>query len=276
MASESNSKSVRVAGATIEGHVDLHVPLALKDGVSHLRIEMRETLSRRIRIYQKFGQVVFTRRENVFSLTQSLWTSGSAKILSDVLSCPFRFTLPENPSSSCCYSKYPPPETPIRYTLEVVGHRPGIFRADRRIRRVLLVTPAASQSQIFAKEDVPSCTPMHIFPSTEIYPTFSEFSTSAGEITCLDGEVSPASAPPSYLDATTTSQIVSGQNHMTDTRTDTLGPAKRRVAAFLGTLFKVKLSGRPMDILWWILLGILSILVGVLSGALAIVWSRVH
>jgi hypothetical protein len=117
---------------------------------------------------------------------------------------------------------------------------------------------------------------MHIFPSTEIYPTFSEFSTSAGEITCLDGEVSPASAPPSYLDATTTSQIVSGQNHMADTRTDTLGPAKRRVAAFLGTLFKVKLSGRPMDILWWILLGILSILVGVLSGALAVVWSHVH
>lgn len=32
---------VRVAGETIEGRVDLNLPLARKDGIEHLRIEMR-------------------------------------------------------------------------------------------------------------------------------------------------------------------------------------------------------------------------------------------
>jgi hypothetical protein len=42
----------------------------------------------------------------------------------------------------------------ISYSLEVVGDRPGIFRTNRRIRRVFSVVPAASQNQLLYKESL--------------------------------------------------------------------------------------------------------------------------
>ncbi|KAJ7933947.1 hypothetical protein B0H13DRAFT_1952701 [Mycena leptocephala] len=53
------------------------------------------------------------------------------------------------------------------------------------------------------------------------------------------------------------------------TDTDMAKPTERRVANLLNTPLEVKLSSTPMDILWWILLGMLSV-------ALAVVWSRVR
>ncbi|KAJ7678728.1 hypothetical protein B0H17DRAFT_1078185 [Mycena rosella] len=50
---------------------------------------------------------------------------------------------------------------------------------------------------------------------------------------------------------------------------DTPQPAKTRITDILSTPLEVKLSSTPMELLWWILLGILSILVAVLGGALA-------
>ncbi|KAJ7466967.1 hypothetical protein FB451DRAFT_1483903 [Mycena latifolia] len=52
--------------------------------------------------------------------------------------------------------------------------------------------------------------------------------------------------------------------------------AKKGVADLLSTPFEVKLSSTPMDLLWWILLGVLSLLVAVVGVALAVLWIRVH
>ncbi|KAJ7466962.1 hypothetical protein FB451DRAFT_402717 [Mycena latifolia] len=51
--------------------------------------------------------------------------------------------------------------------------------------------------------------------------------------------------------------------------------AKTRVADILNTPLKVELSSTPMDLLWWFLLGILSVVIAILGVALAVVWSSV-
>ncbi|KAF8146959.1 hypothetical protein K438DRAFT_1868348 [Mycena galopus ATCC 62051] len=145
---------VRVAGEAIEGRVDLHVPLAHKDGIEQLQIEMRGVIKTRIR--QSTGQAVIVHKQTVplFSSSQTLWTSNSEQISSDVVSCPFRFTLPENLPPSFCYTKLSHPDATIRYSLEVVADRPGILKRNSHIRRVFLVMPAASESQVLARESL--------------------------------------------------------------------------------------------------------------------------
>ncbi|KAJ6451707.1 hypothetical protein C8R47DRAFT_1229712 [Mycena vitilis] len=116
---------VRVAGETIKSRVDLNVPLALKDGIEHLRIEMRGVI--KTQIYQQYGQTGVMHKQTVplFTENQDLWT-GSASA-QDVLSFPFRFTLPDNLPPSFCCGKYSPPDATIRYSLEAIGERAGKF-----------------------------------------------------------------------------------------------------------------------------------------------------
>ncbi|KAJ7466950.1 hypothetical protein FB451DRAFT_1483872 [Mycena latifolia] len=52
--------------------------------------------------------------------------------------------------------------------------------------------------------------------------------------------------------------------------------AKKGVADLLSTPFEVKLSSTPMVLLWWILLGVLSVVIAVLGVALAVVWIHVE
>ncbi|KAJ7810750.1 hypothetical protein B0H14DRAFT_2607035 [Mycena olivaceomarginata] len=68
---------------------------------------------------------------------------------SDVVSLPFRFTLPEDLPPSFAFGSY---SATVRYSLEVVGERPGVFHRNRRVRRVLVVMPAATESQLIARE----------------------------------------------------------------------------------------------------------------------------
>ncbi|KAF8132166.1 hypothetical protein K438DRAFT_1998626 [Mycena galopus ATCC 62051] len=163
MASDSSSTQpialhfqnlVRVAGETIEGRVDLNERLARKDGIEQLRITM-EGVSK-TRIARQFGRVVVVHKQTVhlFSsseMAQTLWNSKSEKTGLDVVSCPFRFTLPENLPSSFFYETG---AAAIRYSLEVVADRPGLLHRNRRIRRVFPVMPAASESQLLARESL--------------------------------------------------------------------------------------------------------------------------
>ncbi|KAJ7640825.1 hypothetical protein DFH06DRAFT_1334543 [Mycena polygramma] len=93
--------------------------------------------------------------------------------------------------------------------------------------------------------------------------------------------ISPAvdSSCPTYLDDTgpgiysaTILQVTSGPEGLDSvpaTTTKTVTAARHWVASLLDTPIEVKLSGTPMNILWWMLLGLLSSLVGTLSLALA-------
>ncbi|KAJ7223745.1 hypothetical protein B0H12DRAFT_1150561 [Mycena haematopus] len=145
---------VRVAGEIIEGRVDFHVPLMQKDGIEHLRIELLGVI--KTGIFRQYGQVTILHKQTVplCSSSQSLWTSKSTQSDSDVVSCPFQFTLPEDLPPSFCYGKHSPPDATIRYSLDVVGERPGVFHRKRRIRRVFLVLPAASEGQLLVREQL--------------------------------------------------------------------------------------------------------------------------
>ncbi|KAJ6451701.1 hypothetical protein C8R47DRAFT_299037 [Mycena vitilis] len=141
---------VRVAGETIEGRVDLNVPLALKDGIEHLRIEMRGVI--KTQIYRQYGQTGVMHKQTVplFTENQDLWT-GSASA-QNVLSFPFRFTLPGSLPPSFCCGKYSPPDATIRYSLEAIGERAGKFHRNRRVRKIFPVMPVASEQELLIKE----------------------------------------------------------------------------------------------------------------------------
>ncbi|KAJ7300754.1 hypothetical protein DFH08DRAFT_907930 [Mycena albidolilacea] len=143
---------VRVAGETIEGCVDLHVPLLRKDGIENLRIEMQGVI--KTQILRTYGQVTVMHKQVVPlfpAQSQSLWTSESPHSDSDIVSFPFRFTLPEDLPPSFAFGSY---SAVVRYSLEVVGERPGVFHRNRRVRRVLVVMPAASEDQVLARESL--------------------------------------------------------------------------------------------------------------------------
>ncbi|KAJ7754566.1 hypothetical protein B0H16DRAFT_1542796 [Mycena metata] len=140
---------VRVAGETIEGHVDFNVPLARKDGIENLRFEVRGVI--RTQIYRQYGDAGIVHKETVplFSSVDSLWTPESPDTGSDVVSLPFRFKLPDDLPPS--FYRW---DGTVRYSLEAVCERPGKFHPNRRARQIFSVTPAASKNQLLAKESL--------------------------------------------------------------------------------------------------------------------------
>jgi hypothetical protein len=156
---------------------------------------------------------------------------------------------------------------------EIVGNSDDeycdVSRAAADVEEVVL--PGEAPTGVFQDVTLPN-------PPVFSDPEPSEVSVSAGVFTRVDSEVSLAASPPTYLNATSTSatsQLTSGEEKVdpaTDTETHKTG--KRRVSDLLNTPLEVKLSTTPMNILWWVLVGILSILVGILSVALAVVLSR--
>ncbi|KAJ7099456.1 hypothetical protein B0H15DRAFT_547524 [Mycena belliarum] len=144
---------VRIAGEILEGTVDLNVAAAQDDHIEQLRIKFRGAIATKITV--NHGQNNSVHRETV-PLVHSdltLWTQGAAfpKAGSHVLSCPFRFQLPDNLPPSF-HGSLPSRSGIISYSLEVVGDRPGLFRSNRRIRRIISVLPAASQTQLVVTE----------------------------------------------------------------------------------------------------------------------------
>ncbi|KAJ7772019.1 hypothetical protein DFH07DRAFT_803422 [Mycena maculata] len=145
---------VRVAGETLCGRVDLHVALAQEDHIEQLRVKLRGSITTKITTQN--GQTTYTHVQTIplVHWSQILWKQGTAfpEPGSHVLSCPFQFQLPANlPPSFYCASNS---RGAISYSLEVVGDRPGLFRLNRRLRRLISVVPAASQGQLLAKESL--------------------------------------------------------------------------------------------------------------------------
>ncbi|KAJ7099487.1 hypothetical protein B0H15DRAFT_548865 [Mycena belliarum] len=145
--------SVRVAGDYVAGRVELNLARAQDEGVESLRVNLQGCMV--TTIIEGNSDGADARHEQTVELIKSsktLWDRGTAfpDPGSHVLDLPFQFKLPENlpPSFHICGCHH---EAVIRYGIEVVGHRPGRLRKDRRIEKSLTVLPAASPAQVLAK-----------------------------------------------------------------------------------------------------------------------------
>ncbi|KAJ7017581.1 hypothetical protein C8F04DRAFT_1333056, partial [Mycena alexandri] len=142
----------RVAGETIQGHVELNVALAQGDSLEQLRIKFKGTIHS---IVAQTGKAAIAYHSTImlFHTKLPLWSRGAAfpEPGTDTLVFPFEFTLPKKlpPAFHCSATSR---SATIGYSLEVVGERAGFYRTSRRIRRLISVVPAASQSQLLAKE----------------------------------------------------------------------------------------------------------------------------
>ncbi|KAF8169017.1 hypothetical protein K438DRAFT_1685204 [Mycena galopus ATCC 62051] len=145
----------RVAGETITGSVDLNVALAQEDNLEHLRIEFKGSIH--CKIVTQRGEASIPHRETIILCNEKipLWTRGTAfpEPGSHILPFPFQFLLPENlPASFHCRAHHR--MDTVSYAIEVVGERAGFYRPNRRIRRLISVVPAASQSQLLVQESL--------------------------------------------------------------------------------------------------------------------------
>ncbi|KAF7344477.1 Arrestin-N domain-containing protein [Mycena sanguinolenta] len=139
----------RVAGEIIAGTVDLNVALAQQERIEEVRIKFRGAITTRITTQNGQNSTTYGETIPLLHSNKVLWTPGSAFPPPDshIVSLAFQFQLPANlPPSFHCAARGR--GGAISYSLEVVGDRPGIFRTNRRIRRVFSVVPAASQNQL--------------------------------------------------------------------------------------------------------------------------------
>ncbi|KAJ7032771.1 hypothetical protein C8F04DRAFT_1040146 [Mycena alexandri] len=139
---------VRVAGETLQGHVEINVPMALNDKVENVRIKVRGSIETRITEteHRPGGENEThykTQTVQVLSADQQIWDHFSSPQGAQILTCPFQIQLPPNLPPSFHYSHHKG-KVVISYALEVVGARHGIFHANRRIAKVFSVIPAAS------------------------------------------------------------------------------------------------------------------------------------
>ncbi|KAJ7756803.1 hypothetical protein DFH07DRAFT_885143 [Mycena maculata] len=145
---------IRIAGEVLQGHIELNVPLALQDGIEHVRVKLRGSIYVEIteRTQTNNHQRTTTthrRRIEVLRADTSLWTRTGTGPPTGVLKLPFQFHLPVDipPSFHCSAVSQ---KGIISYAIEVVADRPGIFKTNRRIASVFsLVPPAAPQDLLF-------------------------------------------------------------------------------------------------------------------------------
>jgi hypothetical protein len=85
----------------------------------------------------------------------TLWTIGSAfpEPGSHILCLPFGFQLPEDLPSSFYHSALGR-RAQISYSIEVIGHRPGIFTRSRRIGQLFPLVSAAMPNEIIARTNL--------------------------------------------------------------------------------------------------------------------------
>ncbi|KAJ7072712.1 hypothetical protein C8F01DRAFT_258612 [Mycena amicta] len=148
---------VRVAGETLQGHIDLDLNAAYADKIEKVRIKLRGSIVTRIteRVHEAGKEAESTTHYQtqtieLVRLDQLLWDqTNSAQGLPQVIQCPFQLPLPPNLAPSFHYSHNNRAVT-ISYSIEVVGSRHGLFHANRRIRKIFSVVPAASPWELNA------------------------------------------------------------------------------------------------------------------------------
>ncbi|KAF7296023.1 Arrestin-N domain-containing protein [Mycena kentingensis (nom. inval.)] len=145
----------RIAGETLTGRVDIDFQQVQQDNLEEVRIKFVGVVNTKISI--KRGNTTTDYRSSIqlFHVKFPLWTQGTVypDAGQHTLSIPFQWTLPVNlPPSFHCEAYHR--NGTVAYSLEVVGQRAGMFRFNRRIRRVLQIVPAALPHQLAIKESL--------------------------------------------------------------------------------------------------------------------------
>ncbi|KAJ7503092.1 hypothetical protein B0H11DRAFT_1987778 [Mycena galericulata] len=148
------SDYVRVAGEMMQGQVDVNVPKALEDKIENVRIKLRGSVVTKItETEHRAGGESETHYQNqtveLIRADQSIWDQFSSPQGVQVVSCPFQLQLPPNLPPSFHHSQVNR-KVAISYSLEVIGSRHGLFHANRRIRRIFSVVPAATALELNA------------------------------------------------------------------------------------------------------------------------------
>ncbi|KAJ7125251.1 hypothetical protein C8R44DRAFT_782703 [Mycena epipterygia] len=148
---------VRVAGETLQGHVDVDIPKALEDKIENVRIKLRGSIVTQLTEAEHHAGVEGTDKETHYQrqtvellrVDQTIWEQFNIPQGAQVLACPFQLQLPETLPPSFHHAHFNR-KVAISYSLEVVGTRHGLFHGNRRIRKIFSVVPAASGPELDA------------------------------------------------------------------------------------------------------------------------------
>ncbi|KAJ7771990.1 hypothetical protein DFH07DRAFT_803338 [Mycena maculata] len=145
---------VRVAGELLQGQVDVNVPMALADKMESVKIKLRGSIVTKITETEHHagGENETHYQHQTVELVradETLWDQFNTPQGVQVLSCPFRLQLPPNLPPSFHHSQFNR-KVAITYSLEVVGVRHGLLHANRRVRKIFSVVPAASAWELNA------------------------------------------------------------------------------------------------------------------------------
>ncbi|KAJ6491707.1 hypothetical protein C8R47DRAFT_1214504 [Mycena vitilis] len=148
---------VRVAGEVLQGHVELNVPLAMEDKVEKVSIKLRGSIVTKLtETKREFGPEgaeskthYKTQTVQLLRMDTEIWNHFNSPQGVDVLVCPFQIQLPQNLPPSFHFSHHAR-TVAISYSIEVVGSRHGIFHANRRVRKIFSIVPAATPWELNA------------------------------------------------------------------------------------------------------------------------------
>ncbi|KAK7057677.1 arrestin-N domain-containing protein [Favolaschia claudopus] len=148
---------VRVAGETLQGQVDVNISTAVEDKIENVRVKLRGSIVTKVtetkREYGSEGPKsethYKTERIQVLHIDQQIWDHFNSQPGSETITCPFSIQLPPNLPPSFHYSHHNR-SVVVSYSLEVVGSRHGVFHANRRVRRIFSVIPAANPFELNA------------------------------------------------------------------------------------------------------------------------------
>ncbi|KAJ6497516.1 hypothetical protein C8R45DRAFT_129444 [Mycena sanguinolenta] len=148
---------VRVAGETVQGYVDINVPMAKQDKVENVRVKLRGAIVTKLTETKREAGPEGPKNEthyktetvNLLRIDQQIWDQFSPQQGADTISCPFSIQLPWTLPPSFHYA-HSTRTVVISYSIEVVGSRHGLFHANRRVRKIFSVVPAATGPELNA------------------------------------------------------------------------------------------------------------------------------
>ncbi|KAF7362367.1 Arrestin-N domain-containing protein [Mycena venus] len=148
---------VRVAGEVLQGSVDVNVPMALEDKVENVRIKLRGSIvTKMTEAKREMGPEgaknethYKTQTVQLLRIDQQIWDHFNSPQGAQLITCPFSIQLPPDLAPTFYYSHHTR-TVAISYSIEVVGSRHGLFHANRKIRKIFSVVPAASPYELNA------------------------------------------------------------------------------------------------------------------------------
>ncbi|KAI0683446.1 hypothetical protein BC835DRAFT_1423249 [Cytidiella melzeri] len=143
--------TLKVAGEAIHGEVHLDFPSLMRDKIEEVHVKLRGSVY--TQITRQVGQNTSTRSHRIWLAHEnvSLWRQGNGVYPpsgNNTLKLPFTFTLPSELIPSCEFNVYRKRGS-VRYFIQVVGQRPGIWRFnERHLTPFMLLPPLPAGAEL--------------------------------------------------------------------------------------------------------------------------------